>query len=78
MAMRQIKRYRFTCDGDVVVPLPSFPDQTAVDRCREETVVEAPDKWEALRSLPEGWRAVGHPTDTVDVRCPAEHHEDYL
>lgn len=71
MGMQRIRQFRFTCDGEINVTL-SF-GEIVPDQCRAETVVEAIDKWAALRDLPEGWRAVGPPLEGVDVRCPREH-----
>lgn len=68
MGMQQVKRYRFTCDQDV-----KDREDFAVS-CDAQVVVEAPDKWAALRELPEGWRAAGRPTDTVHISCPREDH----
>jgi len=76
MSMQQIKRYRFICDGEVEQTVTTVGvTHTVADSCRETVVVEAADKWAAMRELPEGWRATGSPQipQTVDVRCPREH-----
>jgi hypothetical protein len=70
MGMERIKHYRITCDGEIAVHKDS--SRTTYDRCETTTVVEAPDKWSALRNLPDGWRATGH-GDILDVRCTREH-----
>lgn len=72
MGMQQIKRYRFTCDGEVIVDTPVGAVKVT-DACHEEVVVEAVDKWAAVNAMPDGWRATGPIPDGVDVRCPKEH-----
>lgn len=75
MGMERIKHYRVTCDGEILISEGSprgIYRPPLHERCDATADIEAPDKWQALRNLPEGWRATGH-GDILDVRCPREH-----
>lgn len=65
MGIKQLKTYVVTCDGD------TYDEEWGYEDCSSSVVVQAEGKYEALRSLPDGWYQLGH--SETHIRCPKEH-----
>ena len=68
--IKQIKRYRVTCDGEV----NDNPEWRGfVVACGTEIVIDATSKYAALQDLPQDWEVEHISDNDVRVICPGKH-----